>query len=214
MTKAFTVTFVLALMLAGAGNAGAVPQTVDFSDWPGSPTSFGWVDVDTVGANTWFYDNYGLEFSNVYMYWDDRDPFDNIGIASDISSMADYNGGTGYFYFADTTDYVTIDWTTISSEDIYLDVYDAANNVLDSFFAAGSGTLAGTTTLTAPGISAMSFHDGGGQVGISTLSYDYDGVTDGRNDDVDSPIPEPATVALLGLGIACISYQKRRRLTA
>lgn len=211
MKNILSFLFAMLMIFSITGTAGAVPQTVNFSDWSDAPANTGQVDLDTTAANQWFYTNYGLEFSNVYMYWDNRDTFDQIGVANDTDSMPDYNGGTGSFYFADTTDYVTVDWMTISSHDIYLDIYDSSDTLLDSFYQAGSGTISGTTTLNGTGIAYMTFHDDGGHVGISTLSYDYDGVTDGTNDDVN-PVPEPATLVLLGAGLLGLVGASRKKI--
>jgi hypothetical protein len=203
--KRIFVTFSL-LMVFSFTSAVAAPINMNFSDYPGAPSTTGQVDLDTIAANTWFNTNYGVTFSGVYLYWDDRDAFDHIGIANDIGGS-----GIGTVNFSDTTNFVTVDWTTILNQDINLEAYDASNTLLDSFFADGSGTLAGTTTLNGIGINRLVFHDGGGQVGLSTLMYDYDGTTDGTNNDTD-PVPEPGTMMLLGSGLVGLVGYGRLRL--
>lgn len=200
------VPMMILLLAVSLGSAQGAPINTDFSDFPGAPTSTGSVDLDTVSANAWFNTNYGITFSGVYLYYDDRDAFDQIGIANDVGGS-----GVGTIFFSDTTNFVTVDWTTIVSNDIYLSVYDSSNNLLDSFFRSGAGTLSGTETLTGNGISKLVFHDDGGFVGLSTLMYDYDGTTDGTNTDTQQ-VPEPGTMTLLLGGIAgLIGYGKHRK---
>lgn len=198
------VPMMILLLAVSLGSAQGAPINTNFSDYPDAPTSTGLVDLDTASANDWFNTNYGITFSGVYLYYDDRDAFDHIGIANDIDG-----GGVGTVFFSDTTNFVTVDWTTINTNDIYLSVYDSADNLLDSFFRSGAGTLSGTETLTGTGISRLVFHDGGGHVGLSTLMYDYDGTTDGTNTDTQR-VPEPGTMTLLFGGLAgLIGYGKR-----
>ena len=190
-----------------AGTALAVPINANFSDYPLAPTTTGQTDLDTVYANDWFYNNYGITFSNAYLYYDSRDTFDHIGIANDITGP----GSTGWIYFADTTNFVTVDWTTISAQDIYLSVFDRDGNLQDSYFYdAITNISSGTITLTGTAIASLSFHDGGGQVGLSTLMYDFDGTTDGTNNDTN-PVPEPSTMLLLGGGLAGLAFWRRMK---
>lgn len=202
------VPMMILLLAVSLGSAQGAPINIDFSDYPYAPTSVGSVDLDTASANTWFNTEYGITFSGVYLYYDERDAFDNIGIANDVGET-----GVGTIYFSDTTNFVTVDWTTINSNDIYLSVYDSANNLLDSFFRSGAGTLSGTETLNGNGISKLVFHDDGGFVGLSTLKYDYDGTTDGTNNDTQR-VPEPGTMTLLLGGLAGMIGYGRRRKTA
>ncbi len=212
MKKLLFFLIAFGFLLCTAGVAGAIPQTVNFTDYPDLPTTeYFQLDADTTAVNDWFYTNYGLTFSNVYLYGDPRDTVDGTGVANDTSGMPDYNGGTGYLYFADTTDYVTVDWFTISAQDINVEVYNADDVLLDSFFQEGSGSvMEGSSTLNGTGISYLRFFDGGGQVALSTISYDYDGYTDGTNDDVNQ-VPEPSTMLLLGIGLVGIVGPARKK---
>lgn len=159
--------------LALASLAHAAPLTTKFSDYPGAPTSYGAVDLDTTEANTWFNEHYGITFEHTYMYFDEQDTFDSVGVA------LDYSFPLGSIFFADGTNFVTIDWVTLVGE-IFLNVYDGNNLLVDSFHGMGDS---GTVTLNGTDIRRLTLGSAPEQVGISTLSFDYDGVTDGQNTD-------------------------------
>jgi hypothetical protein len=199
MKRFFVFLCAVMLVLGMVGSASADPITVDFyagtTGWPGTPDmTHGQVDLDTEDANNWFYTNYGLTFSSVYYY---ADLWWGLGIANDEIDMPDYDDGMGYIYFPNTTDFVTVNWVHRDAGDIYIDVFDASYNLIDSFHSNGSGE--GTTDLTGSNIACMRFHNDGGKVGIKTLSYDYDpcadlgGDTDGDEvcDDNDNCINTP-----------------------
>lgn len=133
---------------------------------------------------------YGINTADAYWYADARDPFDTKGLSNSSS------GTPGVISFLSSTNEVTVDWVTISSNDIYLDAFDASGALLDSFFFAGSGTSSGTVTLSGAGISSLQFHDGGGTVGISTLTFN---------------VPEPATLLLMGFGLAGLGLARKKK---
>jgi hypothetical protein len=195
---------ILTLAFASAAlglTAYAAPINAKFSDYPGAPVGIGALDLDTVAANTWFNDHYGITFQNAYLYADSRDTFDGLGVANDSASPV------AKIFFADGTNFVTVDWLTVNSQDIYLDAYDINNVLVDSFFhGAGSGTV----TLHGTDIRSLVFHDGGGQVGLSSLSYDFDGTTDGTNTDISVP-DSGATLGLLAGSLGLVAFFRRRR---
>lgn len=203
MTKIkLSILAVLFSVFGIAINAGAVPQTVNFSDYPDYIPSV--YDMDSA-ASSWFYTNYGITFDHVYMYTDTRDTFDGLGLSVGWASEM-YTNVTGFIYFADTTDYVGIDCWSQAYGGTY-SVYNSANELLDSLVI---GVESGIYTLTGTNISYMTFTGTGGYLNISTLSYDYDGTTDGVNRDT-SPVPEPTTMLLFAAGIIGLTGIKRQK---
>lgn len=182
----------------------AVPITPHFNDYPNYiPTQD---DLDAT-ASGWFYTHYGITFDHAYMYTDTRDTFDGLGISNGWVAENNIANITGTIFFADTTDFVTIDWISFYYPVVF-SVYDGSNHLLESFSIAGSET--GTTTLSHAGISKLTFTSTGGYGGISALAYDYDGLTDGRNDDTNT-VPEPSSIVLVGVGLAgLVAWRKKR----
>lgn len=189
------------------GTASAVPITPTFSDYPAyTPTQD---DLDAA-ASTWFNANYGITFDHMYMYTDTRDTFDGIGIANGWVSENFQLNITGTVFFSDTTNFVGLEWISLDSGLATFSVFNSANLLLDTFVFNGQGS--GNETLTGTGISYLTVNGQGGFVAISTLSYDYDGLTDGRNDDI-SQVPEPSTLLLLGTGFVGLGLGSWRKWT-
>ena len=140
------------------------------------------------------------------LYVDSRDTFDGIGIANgNVAEIGTQQSGR--VDFLDTTDFVTIDYLTILGG-IY-EAYNSLGNLVDSFATTGGGAT-GTETLSGGIISYVLFSGLGGYEAISGLTYNYDGNTDGNNDDI-SPIPLPATgLLLLGALGAGLGLRRRR----
>jgi len=198
------------LMMAGvlalaSTSSQAVPLSVNFTDYPGAPApGNSIVDADTAAVNDWFNDNYGITFKDAYLYYDVRDTFDAIGVASDSGPT------TACVLFADGTDFVTVDWVAVVGNPIYIDAYDINGNLLDSFFAPGAGTSEGTTTLNGADIRKLTFHDSGGFVALSSLRYDYDGTTDGNNDDIPKAPDAGSSLGLLALSLIGLGSLRKR----
>jgi hypothetical protein len=190
------------LMISGAVSAQAATFTPTF-DTPAFPgTQY---DVTSV-ENDYYAAAYGITVDNAYLYLDDRDTFDGVGIANgNVSEIG--TPQSGQVNFLDTTDYVTIDYWAIL--DGLYSAYDSTGVLIDSFAVLG-GTQ-GTETLSGGIISYITFYsDVGAYVTISGLTYNYDGNTDGTNDDL-APVPLPAGGLLLLGGLGAIAGLRRRK---
>lgn len=190
------------LLVASAGSALAATFTPSFADYAFPGTQFT-VDAD---ANAYFNTHYGITISNAYLYKDSRDTFDGIGIANGtVAEIGTQQAGR--IDFSEKTDYVTFDYLAIQSTTYH--AYAADNTEVASFFAA-PGT--GTQTLTAGSklISYLTFDSTGGYGTVSSLTYNFDGKTDGINNDLP-PVPEPESYALLLAGLATAGVVARRR---
>lgn len=144
----------------------------------------------TLVGNEWA--AYGINTSGAYWYADTRDPFDTMGISNSSSAAP------GIVSFLDVVNTVIVDWVSIFSNDIYIDAYNSSNVLLDSFFFTGSSTSSGTTTLSGSGIASLSFHDSGGTVSISTLTF--------------TNVPESSSIYLLAFGLLGLFGVARRKV--
>jgi hypothetical protein len=183
----------------------AVPFEPTFSDYafPGSQYT-----VDTA-ANTFFSANYGITIDNAYLYRDGRDTFDGIGVS--VGEVPDVGTPqTGTITFLDSTNFVSVDYWSIIDTTTY-SAYDSLSNLVDSF-TIGANQL-GTHLFNAPGrISYLTWSSNGGFGQVTGLRYDYDGVTDGRNDDLPpTSVPEPSPFLLLGLMLAGLGFMRSKK---
>ena len=199
--KIATIALLAVLSFGGgtAATAATFTPTFDTPPFPGSQ-----YDVTSV-ENDYYSVTYGITVDNAYLYVDGRDTFDGIGIANgNVGEIGSQQSGR--VDFLDTTDFVTIDYLSILGG-LY-EAFDAAGNLIDSFATFGGGAT-GTETLSGGIISYVLFSGSGGFETISGLTYNYDGTTDGTNDDI-SPVPLPATGLLL-LGALGAGFGLRRR---
>lgn len=87
--------------------------------------------------------------------------------------------------------------------------YDAFGNLIDSFLVAGTNSTS-TDTLSGGVISYITFSGSGGYIALSGMTYNYDGTTDGYNDDL-APVPLPASGLMLLGGLGAGLVLRRRR---
>lgn len=194
------------LFIVMVGTASAVTFTPHFDNYPAYVPSQD--DLDAA-ASTWFNTNYGITFDHMYMYTDGRDTFDGLGIANGWVSENYLSNITGTIFFTDTTNFVTIDWWQVYTYPMTISIFNASNVLLGSFNPGGEGQ--GTTTLVGTGIARLELSGDGGFSAISGLSYNYDGTTDGTNNDT-SRVPEPSTLLLLGSGLLGFGFFARKRI--
>lgn len=191
------------ILLLAISEARAVPFEPTFSDYAFPGTQY---TVDAP-ANAFFSTNYGITINNAYLYRDGRDTFDGIGVSvGEVSEIG--TPQTGRIDFLDTTNFVSIDYWTILATTYQ--ALDGDGNVIETF-ALGGGLL-GTHLFSTPGtISALIWSSQGGYGQVTGLRYDYDGTTDGRNDDLNPRVPDSAnTVVLLALSLGAFCAVRRR----
>ena len=113
--------------------------------------------------------------------------------------------------FTDTTNFVSIDYVSLMAT-----TYTAfsSGGVQLGVFTSGDGTTNGSFTLDggSTAIAYLTWDATGGEGGISGLTYDYDGTTEGGKTDLP-PIPEPSSVSLmlLGLGLGGVMLRRQQR---
>lgn len=201
MKKFIPVLFMFASITTASNQAYAVTFTPAFSDFPFPGTQF---TVDAA-ANTYYTANYGITVENSYLYRDSRDTFDGIGVANgEVSEIG--TPQTGRINFLDTTDFVIVDYLAILNTTY--SAFKSDGTLITSILQTpGNGTFnfAGGGSL----ISYITFASTGGFGTVSGLTYNYDGITDGRNDDLN-PIPLPAALPLMASALGLFGFGLRR----
>lgn len=171
-----------ALLVTSPFAANANPITITFNE-AGHPTG------NLTG--TTFYQSLGIDdFANAFAFGpDSRLPDDGHGITNTPGSVAS-------ILFASAVHDISFTWATAGGNDFYADIFDAANNLVASFFYDNNTGVSanGVANLAGSGIYRLEFHDGGATVAIDTLTYS---------------VPEPGTLALLGIGLAGLGFARR-----
>ena len=205
MKNILTASVLLCSVMVSAQSSAAT-FTPSFSDYPFPGAAF---DVDAA-VNTYYSVNYGLSISNAYLYKDDRDTFDGIGIANGLLAMGDVPNQVGRVDFLDQTDFVSLG--VFALLDTTYRAFRTDGTLLSSRIILGDTN--GSFTFNGLGslIAYVTFATDGGFGAISGLTYNYDGNTDGDNDDI-GVVPVPAALPLMAsaLGLFGISRKYKSR---
>lgn len=207
--KNLNLTAIALILTAGAASAATFTPTFDTPDFTG--TQFN-VEGDPA-YNAFYTDAYGITVENAYLYRDNRDTFDGIGLSAGERQTIG-SPQSGRINFLDSTDFVSVDYVALRAGTYQ--AYGADNSLIDAFSSPGGN---GTETLSGGIISYLTFSGTGGFVNVSSLTYNFDGTTDGVNDDITptiptSAVPLPAGLPLVALGLFGLHAVSRRKKTA
>lgn len=144
------------------------------------------------------YDSYGVSFENSVLVGG------VFGLPDDGWGILNSESVGAVNFFSPVTS-VELTWATLFGfQSFSVTAFDSLDNVVDSFVFDGSGTVlpqSGVANLSGTDIVRLEYHDDLELVGIDTLTF-----------DTAPAVPEPATLSLLGVGLAVIGARRRRRL--
>ena len=152
---------------------------------------------------------FGVSFTDVYRYYNTTDNYfggDSYGIANGtVSQIGDSQGTTGTVVFSTPTPSITFDWWT-SYDPITITAYAIIgfgnDVVVGSYSSIIPYTYYGEQNVEIIGsqpINYFTFHDGGGIVNISSLTYGY------------SAVPEPSSLVIFSIILVGTGIYTRRK---
>jgi hypothetical protein len=188
--KKLTAVFILSistLMMSNSTFANTFTPVLDYSI-PAYPATY---DVDT-SSNAYYSSNFGITVDNAYLQtWLTGTNAMFVGTFAEIGTAQ-----SAHINFIDGTDYVIFGAASV----LYgtFSAFNSAGTLLDAINDLGYNTL----SLSGNGdvISYMTITGYGGLNGLTSLTYSYDGITDGHNTGIPS-VPVPAAVWLFGSGL-------------
>jgi len=184
----FTATLLISSSLYAAA-------TITFTENP---------SVAPLAPVTTQYSTYGITATNVYLYKDARDTFDQYGVAAliDTAVHGAVPNNPGVVFFTNPANNLSIDYLVIQGHPGTFSVFDNANALLDSFtIPSSTADLVGTYLFNASGIARLEFSGEPTYDAISTLRFDAVATT--------TSVPEPANSALLGIALVCLGASLR-----
>jgi len=175
MKKSLFVCLCLCFCLfVGPVSVSATPVTVTFSEES--------VPNLTELDNTSFFSSYGISFEDSTTF------ASNAMFTEDGNGIYNSSNNLLSIVWDDAISSLSFNWA-IFAVDIYADAFDIHGNLVDSFSMI-SAAANGTGSLSGADITKVTWHDGGGTVGIDSITWELQSV------------PEPTSIALLGLGLA------------
>lgn len=187
--KAILGSLLLSAALASAGTITFGPAEVDLGQ--GAATGI-------YGNPTNEWTSFGIGISSAYLYNDNRDTFDNIGLSA--------VGDGGRITFLSTLSSLTFDYVVLSGNSARYAIYDTNGTFLDAIsVSAANDDVNGTHTFTVAGIASLLFAGTEGFVNVTTL------YGDGIGRDPGSDVPEPATMGILGAGLVGLAIARKRQ---
>lgn len=186
MKRLFTCLF--ACFLVGSANAGTIFLDMD------SISTGSTLDTSPLTTTEGI-----ITFSGEITSFTDPE-FTAAGASGQNLDIVGVGGGATLSFDFDVTSFEFIFGGNIG--EFSIEAKDISNNIVDSFFqtSTSSGEFAGPLTLSGTGIRSIFWNDTqGGFAPIDNIT-----ITTGS-------VPEPASLALLGLGLAGIGFSRKKK---